>query len=376
MFLNFWYLKSFADEAYHFKKVGNVCIKITSFYQMQSCEIFQNTKNILMLCLDSKLLIVTAQCINFFRANYCTVYLQSPQFMWNRKIFSSMIMPTTVLVPQHCNNKTSTWFIVWEYQWINSVMRKVHSDHNSAVMSPKWMLQNHKITQCQTSHKACITSGGKHKQTAYARFSYCGVKFAAYISTSLEGGPILHFDTRWFKSSGMLCHTEWYTVFIHFTLSIWHIVASQKIWIFTNTICRVLQFCITNENACIIKNCCKPCIRNVTEWLLCNTFKNTTLLLSGDKTDSFHSNHQGQYYKEQMAHLNYVICCILKLKYVIIFQDKYFFLFLIIDYVYSSKIKVPSLSEGKHTVYPLHHQAKNVKKCHVSSHCIYCASCS
>jgi len=146
VFLNFWYLKSFADEAHYFWKVGNVCIKITSIYQMQSCEIFQNTKKILMLCLDSKLLIVTAQRINFCRANYCTVYLQSPQFMWNRKIFSSLIMPTTLLVPLYCNNKTSTWITVWGYQWINSVMQKVHSDHNSAVMSPNWMWQNHTMS--------------------------------------------------------------------------------------------------------------------------------------------------------------------------------------------------------------------------------------
>ena len=96
---------------------------------------------------------------------------------------------------------------------------------------------------------------------------------------------------------------------------------------------------------------------------VCNTIKNTSFL---GKTDSFHSNHQGQYYKEQMACLNYVICHILKIKNVIIFQDKYFFfLLLIMDYVYSSKIKVLALSEGKHTLYQLHHQAKNVNKCHV-----------
>jgi len=59
---------------------------------------------------------------------------------------------------------------------------------------------------------------------------------------------------------------------------------------------------------------------------ICSTFKNTTLL-SGDKTGSFHSNHQGQYYEQQITYLNYVICCILKIKYVIIFQDKFFFFF-------------------------------------------------
>jgi hypothetical protein len=187
-----------------------------------------------MLCLDSKLLTVTAQCVNVCRANYCTVYLQSPQFMWNRKIFSSLIMLTTLLVPLYCNNKTSTWIIVWDHQWINSVTWTVHSDHNSVVMSPNWMWQNHKITQCKTSHKTCITSGGK--QTAYTKFSYCGVKVVAYITTSLGGG-ILHFDTHWFKSSGMLCHTEWYTV-LHFTLSSWHTVAFHKTWIFINTIVR------------------------------------------------------------------------------------------------------------------------------------------
>lgn len=130
---------------------------------MQSCGIFQNTKKILMLCLNSKLLIVTAQCINFCRANYCTVYLQSPQVMWNRKIFSSLIMLTTLLDPLYCNNKTSTWITVWDYQWIISAMWKVHSDYSPAVMSPDWMWQNHKITQGQTSDKTCITSGGKHK---------------------------------------------------------------------------------------------------------------------------------------------------------------------------------------------------------------------
>ena len=113
-----WYHKSFASEAYHFWKVGNVCIKITSFYQMQSCGIFQSTKKILMLCFDSNLLIVTAHCINFCWANYCTVYLQSSQFMWKRKIFSSSIMQTTLLVSLYYNNKTSTWIIVWDHQWI------------------------------------------------------------------------------------------------------------------------------------------------------------------------------------------------------------------------------------------------------------------
>jgi hypothetical protein len=44
------------------------------------------------------------------------------------------------------------------------------------------------------------------------------------------------------------------------------------------------------------------------------------------------------------------------------FSKTNIFLLLIMDYTYSSKIKVLSLSEGKHTIYPLHHQAKNVNK--------------
>lgn len=91
VFLNCWYLKSSADTAYHFWKVTNICTKINYFYKMQSCEIFHNVKKFLVLCLDTKLLTVTSQCINFCRANYCTGYLHSLKFTWNRKTFSSLI---------------------------------------------------------------------------------------------------------------------------------------------------------------------------------------------------------------------------------------------------------------------------------------------
>lgn len=222
MSLNFWYLKSFADEAYHFRKVGNVCIKITSFYQMQSCEIFQNTKKILMLCLDSKQLNVNAQCINFCKANYCTVYLQSPQFTWNRKIFSSMIMPTTLLVPLYCKNKISTWTIVWEYQWINSVMQKVHSDHNSAVMSQTRKRQNHTMSNLTYGmhHYWWETQTNCIREVLILWCKVCGI----HINFTCGGGG---YSAFWLTLIQVLWDVMPYWMIYSYTLHTFHLTHSS-----------------------------------------------------------------------------------------------------------------------------------------------------